>query len=89
VGEWSAIGHVDYRYNSSMYLGRNETSQIPSKDFVDARLGVESSNWRVVAFSRNLFSTRQAELEVVQLAGGYPRVSNKPRSYGIEFTYSY
>ncbi len=89
VGEWSAIGHVDYRYNSAMFLGRNETSRIPAKDFVDARLGIESNNWRVVAFSRNLFSTRQAELEVVQLAGGYPRVTNKPRSYGVEFTYSY
>ncbi|HEY0942063.1 MAG TPA: TonB-dependent receptor [Steroidobacter sp.] len=89
AGEWFAIGHVDYRHNSSMYLGRNETSRIPSKDFVDARLGVESDNWRVVAFSRNLFSTRQSEVEVPQLAGGYPRISNKPRSYGIEFTYSY
>jgi iron complex outermembrane receptor protein len=89
MGAWYAIGHLDYRYNASMYLGRNETSRIPAKDFVDARLGVESDNWRVVAFSRNLFSTRQAELEVVQLAGGYPRAMNKPRSYGIEFTYSY
>lgn len=87
--EWDLRLHGDYRHNGSMYLGQNQTSQISAKNFVNLRAGVENDQWKVTGFVENLFDVRQAEIELSNIAGGYARPVNRPRSFGVEVTYTY
>lgn len=87
--QWVFNVRGDYRYDSEMYLGRNQTSQIPSAGFANLRAGLTGEHWRVALFSKNLFDERQAELEIAFLAGGYVRYANEPRTYGVEVGYEF
>jgi len=79
---------IDYRHQSSMYLRANEVYPIPGKTHVDVRFGVESLDYSVKFFVDNLLNTRQAE-SLAPFSGGYVRVFNLPRSYGVELRYNF
>jgi iron complex outermembrane recepter protein len=89
AADWSFRAHGDYRYTSALYLSRNELTRIEPKDFVSARIGVESLRWKVMLFAENLFDTRQMTTEGTTVGGGYVRAQNRPRSYGVEVGYRY
>lgn len=86
---WNLLIHGDYRYNSSLFLGQNETSKISSKDYLNLRIGFSNDNWEFVVFGKNLLDTREPAAEVFFAAGGYIRSQNRPRSYGMEVSYRF
>ncbi len=89
AGGWKARLHLDDRYNSSQYLGQGDILQVPAKNFLDARLGVENDRYSVMAFTRNAFDVREAQFGGVNFAGGFVRGANAPRSYGVELRATY
>lgn len=76
--------HADGRWNGPIFLGQAETQRIPDKTFVNLRLGVEFDRYRITAFARNALNTRQTEIDLFPVAGGFVRARNKPRSLGVE-----
>jgi iron complex outermembrane recepter protein len=87
ANDWTLNARADYRYNSSMFLGRAETTHISAADYVNLHLGATLNRWRFGAFARNLFDQREPETELTAISGGYVRSSNQPRSYGVEIGY--
>jgi iron complex outermembrane recepter protein len=86
---WNFRLHGDYRYTNSLYLSRNELTQLGAKDFVNARAGIENERWKAMAFVDNLFDTRQITTDGAFIGGGYVRAQNRPRSFGVEVSYRY
>ncbi len=82
------ISRVDYRYQSGMYLRVKNVFPIEEKNFVDARIGVESERYSFKLFVENLLNTQQA-LSLSPFAGSYVRTFSLPRSYGAEIRYRF
>ena len=83
---WSLIGRVDYRRQASQYLARNERFEIGPKDYVNLRLALDGQRWKWTAYVDNALDERQAN-EVNNVGFGYIRVPNRPRTYGLEFSF--
>lgn len=60
-----------------------------AKDYLNLRFGLQSEGWEAVAFVKNALDTREIVAEPAFIALGYYQHQNKPRSYGVEFTYNF
>ncbi|MEM9168419.1 MAG: TonB-dependent receptor [Pseudomonadota bacterium] len=82
-----AIGRVDWRYQGAHIGvdGTNTVYDINAVNLVDLRAGVESDNWRLVGFARNLANERFA-IDPNNFGGFFIRDFNDPRTYGVELT---
>ncbi|MFC3051957.1 TonB-dependent receptor [Kordiimonas pumila] len=79
---------TDYRRQGAMYLITGNGFPIEAKDYLDIRAGLITSTWSLKAYVDNVLDTQQAT-EVAFIAGGYVRGFTKPRSYGLELSYSF
>jgi iron complex outermembrane receptor protein len=82
---WALMAHLDDRWSGNQYADINDTQLLSPKNFVNARLGVQSDRYAITGFVRNATDERMpAILGASFIAGGWTRVPNPPRSYGVE-----
>ena len=93
TANFSFLGRFDYERRGPLYWDVANTLRTPEKDYVNMRAGVESENWSLMGFAKNLTNTRQP-IEILQDfppigIGSNARRPNRERRYGVEFTYRY
>ncbi len=86
--DWTLGGRIDWRYQSSQYLSRNDQFEIDAKNYVDARASISYSAWTFTGYVRNLTDERQA-FGFEDIGFGYLRYDNNPRTYGAEMSYKF
>jgi len=79
---------IDYRRQGSFFMDAANLFEVEEKDFVNARLALQSDSWTVALFGNNLTDERQAN-SFTDFGVGFVRALNKPRSYGIEASYRF
>ena len=79
--------HSDYRRRGNFYYDLTNEVQTDARDFIDGRIALESPNWSLALWGRNLTDSRHATR--VAVTGSGLRNQNQPRSYGVEFSYSF
>lgn len=85
---WTLGGRLDWRYQSSQYLSRNDQFRIDAKNFVDARASLSYAAWTFTGYVRNLTDERQA-FGFEDIGFGYLRYNSNPRTYGAEMSYKF
>lgn len=89
IGSAITLGaRVDYRHQSSQYLGRDDQFRIGAKDYVDLRASLGYANVKLTGFVRNLTDERQA-FGFENTGFGYLRYNSNPRTYGAELAYKF
>jgi iron complex outermembrane recepter protein len=86
--DWTLAGRLDWRYQSSQYLGRDDQFKIDPKNYVDARASLGYVAWTFTAYVRNLTGERQA-FGFEDIGFGYLRYDNNSRTYGAEMSYKF
>lgn len=81
-------GRIDYRHQSSQYLGRNDMFHMDAKDYVDLRIHVGYDRYKLSGYIKNLTNERQA-FGFEDIGFGYLRYNNNPRSYGAELSFKF
>lgn len=85
---WQLDGRLDWRYQSSQYLGRSDQFRIDAKSYVDVRASLKYQAWAFTGYVRNLTDERQA-FGFEDIGFGYLRYNNNPRTYGVEMSYKF
>ncbi len=88
AGRWQLTSRVDYRYQDSQFLGRENLYEIGPKDYVNMRMSVGNGRWEIAAYGNNLADARQAE-QFDNVGFGYLRYNNDPRTYGGEVAFKF
>jgi iron complex outermembrane receptor protein len=83
-GEWSLNSHLEASFHSSEYLYLNDTQQIPSNVFLNARIGLEHDHFGVYLVGQNLSDHQEGGTNAGINSVYYARYRIEPRSYGIE-----
>lgn len=86
--DWTLAGRVDWRYQSSQYLSRNDQFEIDAKNYVDLRASISYAMLTFTGYVRNLTDERQA-FGFEDVGFGYLRYNNNPRTYGAEMSYKF
>lgn len=86
--DWRLGGRLDWRYQSSQYLSRNDQFEIDAKNYVDFRASLSYTAWTFTGYVRNLTDERQA-FGFEDVGFGYLRYNNNPRTYGAEMSYKF
>jgi iron complex outermembrane receptor protein len=81
---WTLRAHADDRFNSALYLAIDNMQEIPSKNYLNLRLGVDDGRYSFNLFMKNATDTRQSTAPGAELVAGFLRYQNEPRSYGGE-----
>jgi len=85
---WSLTSRIDYRHQSSQYLGKADQFEIGSKNYVNLHLAVGDGSWSIGVYGSNLTNERQAN-QFDNVGFGYLRYNNDPRTYGGEVTFKF
>ena len=88
--DWDLMSRVDLRQQGSFIImdGAGKRYKVQDKTFVNARLNFRNDKWTVGAYVNNAFNVRQAN-DFGFLGVGYLRSNSKPRSYGVDVSYSF
>src|SRR5690606_5784559 len=84
-GDLSGLLRVDYRRTGRTWWEPYNTTVRDPVNLVNARVGVEGSNWGLFAFANNLFDE---EYNAEFSPGGFV-FKARPRIYGAEVKYSF
>lgn len=86
---WNLRAHADDRFNSDLYLAIGNLQRLPSKNYLNLRLGVDDGRYAFNLFMKNATDTRQSTAPGADLVAGFLRYQNEPRSYGGEVRISF
>jgi iron complex outermembrane recepter protein len=81
--------HVDDRFNGALYLSTDNTQPVPSRNYLNSRIGVKKDHYSYALFVRNATNERQSQAPGVELPSGWLRYPNLPRQYGAEVRVSF
>jgi iron complex outermembrane receptor protein len=84
-GEVGILARLDYRRTGRTWWDVYNTTSRDPIDLVNARLGLEGSNWSVTAFAENLFN----EIYNAEFSPGGFVFKARPRRYGAELSYRF
>lgn len=88
AGDVTLGARVDYRHQSSQYMGRNNMFLIGAKDYIDLRASIGVGGAKLTGYVRNVTDERQA-FGFEDIGFGYLRYNSNPRSYGAEISYKF
>jgi iron complex outermembrane receptor protein len=92
VGGWEdgVVARVNYSYQSKMYWGPDNVSYEPGYGLIDASVRVQPPGgpWAVTVWGKNLNDELYSQLGLPFL-GDLVEVWGPPRTYGVDFTYSF
>jgi len=88
IAGWSLDTRVDYRYQSSQYLGEENEFPIGGKTYVNLHSALTDGRWSVGIYGNNLTNERQAN-EIDNVGFGFLRYNSDPRTYGGEVSYKF
>lgn len=86
---WALNAHADISFHSDEYLYLNNTQEIPSAYFVNARIGVEKDRLGIYFVGRNLTNTIEDEMQTSVNPLYAVRYRSEPASYGVELRVKY
>jgi iron complex outermembrane receptor protein len=81
---WTLNAHADWSFHSSQYLFTANTQRVPSKGYVNARIGLERDNWGIYFVAKNLTNTEEPQLQTGTATPYRVVYPVDPRSYGVE-----
>jgi len=81
------IGRADWRYQGEHISvdGAGNVFDIDAANLIDLRLGVQSGNWKLVGFAKNL-ADEQTALDPGSLGAFFIRAYTDPRQLGVELS---
>ncbi|HTU13425.1 MAG TPA: TonB-dependent receptor [Allosphingosinicella sp.] len=85
AGETGILARVDYRRTGRTWWDVYNTTVRQPVDLVNARLGLEGSNWSATLFAENLFN----EIYNAEFSPGGFVFKARPRRYGAELTFRF
>ncbi len=92
VGGWEdgIVARVNYTHQSKMYWAPDNISYEPGYGLLDASVRIQppSENWAVTLWGKNLTDELYSQLGLPFL-GDLVEVWGPPRTYGVDFTYSF
>jgi iron complex outermembrane receptor protein len=92
VGEWQdgVVARVNYTHQSKLYWGPDNVSYEPGYGLLDASVKVQppAGNWSLTLWGKNLTDELYSQLGLPFL-GDLVEVWGPPRTYGVDFTYSF
>lgn len=88
AGDYRGTVRIDYRHNSSQFLGLNDQYRIGPKDYIDLRTSIGRNGVTLTGYTRNLLDQRQA-FGFENVGFGFLCYNSNPRSYGTELAYSF
>ncbi len=92
VGTWNdgVIARINYTHQSKIYWGPDNISYEPGYGVLDASLRVQppDANWALTFWGKNITDELYSQLGLPFL-GDLVEVWGPPRTYGVDFTYSF
>ncbi len=85
---WNLNSRVDFRYQSSQYLGQENEFPIGGKRYVNLHIALTDGRWSIGAYGNNLTNEQQAN-EIDNVGFGYLRYNSDPRTFGGEVDYKF
>ncbi len=92
VGQWAdgLVARLNYTYQDKLYWGPDNVSYEPGYGLLDASLRLQpaNANWALTLWGKNLTDELYSQLGLPFL-GDLVEVWGPPRTYGVDFTYSF
>ncbi len=92
VGQWTdgLVAQLNYTYQDKLYWGPDNVSYEPGYGLLDASLRLQpaNANWALTLWGKNLTDELYSQLGLPFL-GDLVEVWGPPRTYGVDFTYSF
>jgi iron complex outermembrane receptor protein len=92
VGGWNdgVVARINYTHQSKLYWGPDNISYEPGYGVLDASLRVQppDANWALTFWGKNIADELYSQLGLPFL-GDLVEVWGPPRTYGVDFTYSF